>query len=653
MNLLQKRIDLYDELLRAARGDIPVDLIIQGGRILNVMTGEILPGDLAIHQGFIVSIFRKDMQAKQTIDARGLILAPAFIDPHVHIESSMVLPPAYAEVVAANGTGTILPDPHEIVNVLGLEGWSLMVDNAKDLPLRFLFDIPSCVPSKRGAEKSGADIQAAEVRELAQRGGRKLGELMSYDEIIAGEPVMSEIVKTGWQLGLPRDAHFPMVGVLGDLFGSLNPLQMGGVALGMLASRLLRWPGANALPLAIFTRQMRKQQYRDLNVYLTALGLTADHETYGPEINTKLDHGMRLMISSHVFTTMPMTMPILLQGVRKMRYKDAIGVCTDDMWPDDLLEMGGMVGVLRAMAKNGIAPIDAVRFATLNNAQRLAQAGIPEATLMGALAPGMSADLVLIDGPLKEFKIEMVIHEGKVVAQAGKLTNPVGDPRVPSLALNTVQLTPISEQTFSIAAPSELKNGTARIRVLSLPKPPALPFAKMVETDINIVDGQLDLEGYTRIAAFNRYGEMNGNPVIGLTQGYTLKKGAIASTLAHDSHNLIVIGVDAADMALVANTVISMQGGMAAVDSGQVIAKLAFPVGGLMTTSTVADMAPQAAAFRKAIGSLGLDPASPIMPFAVFSLPAVPGVKVTDQGLWDDERQALVSLFVSEEALAD
>ena len=301
MDLLKKRIDCYDELLQAARGEIPVDLAIQGGRILNVMTGEILKGDIAIHKGFIVSILTKNIQANKTIDARGKIAVPAFIDPHVHIESSMVLPPAYAEIAAVNGTGTVLADPHEIVNVMGVEGWSLMADNANDLPIRLFFDIPTCVPSKRGAETSGADIQAAEIKEMARRGGRKLGELMSSDEIIAGEPVMSDIVKAGWELGLPRDAHFPMINVLGGLFSSLNPLQMAGVMLGLLGSRLLHWPGLNALPLKIFTRKLRKQEFKDLNAYLVALGITADHETYGPEIQTKLDHGMRLMISSHVF----------------------------------------------------------------------------------------------------------------------------------------------------------------------------------------------------------------------------------------------------------------------------------------------------------------------------------------------------------------
>jgi adenine deaminase len=646
MGLFQKRMQHYDELLRAARGEIPVDLLIQGGRILNVMTGEILKGDLAIHKGFIVSLFTKNVQARQTIDASGKIALPAFIDPHVHIESSMVLPPAYAEIAAANGTGTVMADPHEIVNVMGVEGFSLMANNTADLPMRLFFDIPTCVPSKRGAETSGADVQVAEVREMARLGGRKLGELMSYDEIIAGEPVMSSIVKTGWELGLPRDAHFPMISVLGGIFSSLNPLQMAGVAAGMLGSQLLHWPGMNALPLAIFTHQLRKQEFKDLNAYLVALGLTADHETYGPEIQTKLDHGMRLMISSHIFLTLPQMMPILLQAVRRLRYKDPIGLCTDDLWPDDLLAMGGIAGVLRFLVKNGISPIDAVRFATLNNAQRLALAGIPEAALIGALVPGMCADVVLVADPLKDFKIDMVIHEGAVVAEHGKLTHPVPAPTVPAAAFNSVHVAPVSEETFCISSPAGLQNGPARMHLLNLPKPPALPFPDLEEADVPMVNGKVDPTGYILIAAFNRYGDGKKPPTIGLIKGYTLKEGAVASTLAHDSHNLIVLGTNRADMALAANTVLGMKGGMAAVRSGDVLATLAFPVGGLMTTGSVEAIAPQAAAFRKAIGSLGLDPKSPILPFAVFSLPAGPGAKVTDLGIWDADTQKLVPLFV-------
>ncbi len=646
MSLIQKRMEMYDELLQAARGDIPADLVIEGGRILNVLTGEILDGSITVHKGFIVSMFSKTPNALKRVDARGKIAVPAFIDPHVHIESSMVLPPAYAQAVAASGTGTVLSDPHEIVNVMGVDGFAMMQDNTEGLPLRLFFDIPTCVPSKREAEYSGADIQAPEIKAMARLGGKKLGELMSYDEIIHGEPIMTGIVKTGWELGLPRDSHFPMISVLGGMFNLFNPLQKLGVIVGMLGFQLTKLGMFNALSSKIFTGVLRKQEYRDLDAYLVALGLTADHETYGPEVQIKLDHGMHLMLSSHIFLTLPQMMPVLLQAVKKLKYKDAIGLCTDDMWPDDLLAIGGLAGVLRLLVKNGIDPVDAVRFATLNNARRLSQAGIAEAQFIGSLAAGMSADIVLIEEPLKDFKIAMVFHEGRLVAENGKLVQPVPPPIVPEKALDTVPLPLVTLQTFRINAPGGSAVTSVKVRALELPKPPGLPFPFLVEMEVPVKDGVLDTSGYTLIAAFNRYGKGSEKPTIGLIRSYSLKDGSVASTLSHDSHNLIVLGTNIEDMAAAINEVIAMKGGMAAVRKGALLAKLSFPVGGLMSLESISAMAPEAKAFREAIGKLGLDPKSPILPFAVFSLPAGPGARVTDRGIWNGDKQALVPLFV-------
>jgi adenine deaminase len=645
MSLIQNRIAAYDELRLAARGEITADLLLHGGKILNVLTGEILPGNVLIHKGFIAALFTKGGDARQKIDIRGMIAAPAFIDPHVHIESSMVLPPQYAEVVAVHGTGTILADPHEIVNVMGVDGFALMAENSNGLPVRFFWDIPTCVPSKRKVESSGADIRAAEVREMHRRGGRKLGELMSYEEIAAGEAIMTEIVKTGWELGVPRDAHFPMLELLGGVFNALSPLQKVGVFAGMIGAQVLRVPALSALPFQIIARQLRTSSYPDLNAYLVALGLTADHETYGPEMQVKLDHGMRLILSSHIFTFSPM-LPLLLQGVKRLRYKDAVGLCTDDMWPDDLLEKGGLAGVIRALIRHGISPVDAIRFATLNNAQRLAQAGIAEATLIGSLSPGMAADIALIAEPLGELRVEMVLHEGKVVAEHGRIIQSLPLPIIPPAALNTVQVPQIEVDSFRIPVPANASNGRVRTRVLTMPKPPALPFPEMIEEDIPLQDGYLDTSGYAVIAVFNRYGRCGDRPVLGLIKGYSLKAGAVASTLAHDSHNLIVLGTNPADMAMAARHIVSTKGGMAAVRNGQVLASLSFPVGGLMSDGSVVEIAHKAREFRQAIGSLELDPTNPILPFAIFSLPAAPGAKVTDLGIWDSRHKQMVSLFV-------
>ncbi|MBN2085988.1 MAG: adenine deaminase [Anaerolineales bacterium] len=644
MDLIQSHLANYAELVRAARGDAPADLLLQGGRILNVLTGEILRGDLLVHKGFIVSVYPRNAAARRTIDASGTVAIPAFIDPHVHVESSMVLPPDYAAAVAAQGTGTVFADPHEIVNVMGVAGFTMMNGNTAGLPLRMFFDVSTCIPSRRGAETSGADIRAPQVRAMARLGGRKLGELMSYDDIVRLDPVMTAIVRAGWELGLPRDSHFPMIDLLGGVFTALGPLQKAGVFGGMIAASLTGIRALNAIPFHIIVREFRKSGYRDLDAYLTALGPTADHETYGPEMQVKLDHGMHQIISSHIFMFGPMT-PLLLAGVRRQKYKEMIGMCTDDIWPDDLTAKGGMAGVIRDLARNGIDPIDAIRFATVNNARRLAAAGIPEAALIGALSPGMAADIVLVEGPLARMKIRTVLHDGAVVAEHGKLVSPVPKARIPARALNTVRVPPIRAGMFRIRAPKPDVSG-ARARILAMPRPPALPFADLIEEMVPVKSGYLDPVGYITIAVFNRYQKAPAPPMLGLIKGYTLKEGAVASTLAHDSHNLIVLGTNPEDMALAAAKVVETKGGMAAARGGKILANLAFPVGGIMTNRPLPEIAAGAMEFRKAIGSLGLDPSSPILPFAVFSLPAGPGAKVTDRGIWDGENGRLVGLLV-------
>jgi adenine deaminase len=290
--------------------------------------------------------------------------------------------------------------------------------------------------------------------------------------------------------------------------------------------------------------------------------------------------------------------------------------------------------------------VDAIRFATINNAQRLAQAGIAEATLIGALSPGMVADIVLVSEPLRQLKVDLVIHEGKIVAEKGKTVLDAPAPRIPEKALHTVQVPPVSPDTFRVLAPRMSGNGCVRARVLSLPKPPAMPFPTMEEAAIRIQDGFLDISDYLLIAVFNRYGNGKPGPVLGLIKGYSLKNGAAASTLSHDSHNLIVLGTNPEDMALAVNQVIQTGGGMAAYRNGAQLANIAFPVGGLMSPVPVEKIAESAGAFRQAIAKLGLDAKSPIFPFALFSLPVAPGAKVTDKGIWDPEKKELLPLLV-------
>lgn len=648
MDLLKTRIELYDELLKAARGEILIDVIIESGNVLNVLTGEIQKGNIGIHKGFIVSLFSKNIDAQQTINAARKTVIPSFIDPHIHIESSMILPTAYAEVVALNGTGTIFADPHEIVNVMGIEGFKLMINNSKNLPTRIFFDVPTCVPAKRAAESSGADIRANEIIEMINQGGKKLGELMSVDEIISGDPIMSDIIKTGWKECIPRDAHFHWL--LPNLAQAFTTLSLGAklkLYSGFIGGRFLRINRLYDLSANVLVNTLRNLDNRALDTYLVALGLTADHENYGPELQIKLDHGMRLILSSHIFS-FPEMVPLLLRAVRRQRYKDTIGMCTDDLWPDELIKEGGMLGFVKTVIRHGLDPVDVIRFATLNNAQRLAQAGIIEANLIGSIVPGQIADIIILDGSLKKVNIDTVIHEGQIVAKNGKLLRYSPSPEVPSPALETVKVPEISEKIFQIPRPSTIKDSTVMTRVLSLPKPPALPFPEIIKEEIPTDGSILDTEGYTAITVLNRYKDRKQPPSRGLIRGYPINDGALASTVAHDSHNFTVLGSNVSNMIIVAKKVIEMNGGLAASQNGKILANIALPVGGLMSTASLKELCQSAERFRNALDKLGLDPSNPIMPFALFSLPAVPGAKVTDLGIWDDRQKKLVPIFVED-----
>lgn len=646
MDLLKTRIELYNELLKAARGEILIDTIIESGNIVNVLTGEVQQGNIGIHKGFIVSLFNNNIDAQQTINALRKTVIPSFIDPHIHIESSMILPTAYAEVVALNGTGTIFADPHEIVNVMGVEGFKLMIKNSQNLPTRIFFDVPTCVPAKRVAESSGADIRANEIIEMIHQGGKKLGELMSVDEIISGDPIMRDIIKTGWEEGVPRDAHFHWL--LPSLAQAFTSLSLGAklkLYSGFIGGKFLRINRLYDLSVNVLVNTLRNLDNRSLDTYLVALGLTADHENYGPELQIKLDHGMRLILSSHIFS-FPEMVPLLLRTVQRQRYKDTIGMCTDDLWPDELIKKGGMLGFVKALIKHGLDPIDVIRFATLNNAQRLAQSGIIEANLIGSIVPGQIADIIILDGSLKKVNIDTVIHKGQVVAKKGELLKHSPSPEVPSPALQTVKVPEISEKIFQIPAPSIAKDGIAMTRVLSLPKPPALPFPEIIKEEIPIDGSILDTEGYTTITVLNRYKDKKQPPSRGLIRGYPINNGALASTVAHDSHNFTVLGSNVSNMIIVAKKVIEMNGGLVASQNGKILANIALPVGGLMSTASLKELCKSAEKFRNALDKLGLDPSNPIMPFALFSLPAVPGAKVTDLGIWDDRQKKLVPIFV-------
>ncbi|MBD3214722.1 MAG: amidohydrolase family protein [Candidatus Lokiarchaeota archaeon] len=642
MSLLDRRISNFDELLKAARGELPLDIAIRKIEILNVITGEILEGDIGIHKGFIVGLFDESLKANENINGEGKIAIPSFIDPHVHIESSMILPNSYSEIIAAQGTGTIFADPHEIVNVMGIEGFNLMKNNSQDLPVRIFFDAPTCVPSKRDAESSGADIRADQVTKMIELGASKLGELMSIDDIVSGDPILTDIIKTGWKNNIPRDAHFPLLD-LSQAFEMLSFKEKIGVYLGLIGSKITKGTHFNSVPTKILIKKMRQLDHSTLNAYLTALGDTSDHENIGPELRIKLDYGMRILLK----TPLSDLGGLLVESVKKLRYKDAIGITSDDVWLDELMEDGAMIGVIKELVGYGLDPIDAIRFATLNNAQRLAREGVKDMSLLGAIAPGMVADVILLNGRLKKFDVDIVINEGNIVAKEGKCISSIPKAKIPLEALKTIDVPQITENTFLIHSPKTDKQ-TIRTRILEVPEKSTLPLPMLSQEDIPIANGALDTSGYTMICVINRYGKSD-KAVKGLIKGFSVENGAIASTVAHDSHNFTIIGSNPNDMLLAAKSIIKSKGGITAYKNGNKLAHIPLPIGGLMSDAPIKNISNSITQYRKALDILGLDSSNPLLHFVVFSLPSVPGPKVTDLGLWDDQKGELVPLFMEDE----
>ncbi|MBD3197242.1 MAG: amidohydrolase family protein [Candidatus Lokiarchaeota archaeon] len=641
MSLLDKRISNYDELLRAARREIQLDIIIRDTNILNVLTGELLKGDIGIHKGFIVGLFDKSLKANNTIDGTGKTAIPSFIDPHVHIESSMILPNSYSEIVAAQGTGTIFADPHEIVNVMGIEGFNLMKKNTKDLPMRIYLDAPSCVPSKRDAESSGADIHAEDINTMIKSGAKKIGELMSIEEIISGDPILTDIIKEGWKNGIPRDAHYPILD-LSKAFGMLSFSEKIRVFSGLIGSKITKGKHFNSSATKILIRKMRQLDHSALNAYLTALGLTSDHENLGPELQIKLDYGMRVLLKSPLEDLGGM----LVESVKRLRYKDSIGITSDDVWLDELINKGAMIGVIKELVGYGLDPIDAVRFATINNAQRLAQAGFQDASLLGSISPGQVADIVLLNGPLDNFDVNIVINEGRIVAKGGKCIFSIPEAKFSPKALKTVNVPQITEDTIVLHSPNNTKD-KINTRILEIPEKAALPLPILSQERIPIKDGILDSSKYTMICVLNRYGKSK-KAIKGLIKGFPVENGAIASTVAHDSHNLTIIGSNPKDMSLAANSVVQSNGGITAYKNGKKLAHISLPIGGLMSDASINETSKSILQYRDALESLGLDSSNPLLHFVIFSLPSVPGPKVTDLGLWDDQKAELVPLFVED-----
>ena len=564
------------ELIKVARGDEPADLLLQNAKVVNVFTGDIQETHIAIVHSRIVGL--GDYPAREVVDLGGRYVCPGFIDAHVHIESAMVPPNEFARAVVPRGTTTVIADPHEIANVLGLEGIRYMLEMAKYNPLSVYMMAPSCVPAT-DMETTGAALHWYDLQTLQHEPYvLGLGEMMNFPGVVNGVPEVLDKLRA-FQ-GHVKDGHAP----------------------GLEGKGLMAYVAAN---------------------------IGSDHEcTTVEEVKQKLGLGMFVFLRE---ATNARNLRDLLPVVNEHTSR-RLCFCTDDRMPADLLDEGHIDHMVRVAIEEGVDPITAIRMATLNPSEYF------HLHDRGAIAPARRADLVVFSD-LHAPRAELVYRGGKLAARDGQVI-PWERPQRPTVLRSSMNVD-WSRLDFRVAA-----NGR-RARVIGL-IPDQIVTDHLVEelptrNGETLADPARDI---LKIAVIERH-LATGNVGLGFVKGFGLQKGAIASTVAHDHHNIVVAGADDESMFTAVQAIAATRGGMAAAYDDTVLAQLPLPIAGLMSDQPIETVRRQMDEVLAAARQLGSPLHDPFMALSFLALPVIPSLKLTDQGLVDVERFQLVSLFVS------
>ncbi len=551
------------ELIRAAY-EGKNTLVIKNANVVNVFTDEIVRADVAVYEDVIIGV--GSYSGENEIDAGGAYLAPGFIDAHVHIESSMVIPSSFMKVIMPHGTTTVIADPHEIANVAGAAGIRAMYKLTDELPLRVLFMLPSCVPATP-FEHSGAKLVAEDMEQFMHKSRiLGLGEVMDANSVINCSQEMLDKLRLFDKR--PIDGHAPMLEGMG------------------------------------------------LNAYRVA-GAFSDHEcsTY-EEVKQKLATGMNILLR---IGSAANNMDGVLRRIAEEKLPTRnMMFCTDDKHIEDIRREGHINANARMAVAAGIDPIDAIKMASYNAARAYGIRGV------GAIAPGYKADMVLLED-LKDFKVKQVISRfGRPYTGEEQIPSPILPPQV----FNSVRLPEISKYDLAL-----------RCHV-SAPVIKMIPHQLVTELVYRDVERDengcfIPSEGMVKLAVIERH-HATGSMAVGILEGLGIKHGAVASTVAHDSHNLVVAGDNDEDMLMAIESLRDCGGGYSVVSRGVVLARLPLPIAGLMTAAPVNDVLEIQQALLDALYSLGAKRDSdPLIALSFMALPVIPAVKLTDEGLFD------------------
>lgn len=596
---MNKRFPLHEvtkDLVAVAKGVKPAQMVIKGGKLINVNTGEIIPNmDVAITHSRIALVGDASHTIgsdTKVIDAQGYYISPGFMDGHIHVESSMMTVGEYARAVLPHGTTSIFMDPHEIANVLGMQGVGLMIEESRSLPLRTFVAMPSCVPAAPGFEDTGAHIGPEEIREA-----------MKWDEVV----------------GLGEMMNFPGV-IYGDDF---------------IHQELKETLVADKTITGHFSIQ---DTGADLNAYIAA-GIRCCHESVRAEdALAKMRLGMYAQLrEGSAWHDVKETIKSITENSIDTRYATLV---SDDTHPNTLIPLGHLDHVVKRAIGEGVRPITAIQMVTINVAQCF---GMDKD--LGTVSPGRCADIVLLSD-LTKVKVEKVIVNGELIAEAGKMLVDIPKVDYPNTAKNSMHLSKeLVNKDFVIATPNP-EMSIAKVRVIEIIEAKVGTYARECTLPVKegIVSNDVS-QDIIKAAVIERH-HGTGSMGKGFVKGFHIKEGAVASTVAHDSHNLLIVGTNDEDMALAGNTLAKVGGGMVAVKNGEVIALLPLPIAGLMCQETAEVVAKKVELLDIAWKNLGCDLVSPFMTMALIALAVLPELRLTNRGLVDTINFKLVDLFL-------
>jgi adenine deaminase len=588
--------NLNARLVRVALGEIPADLVVKDVRLVNVNTGEIEPNlDIAVKDGKIALVGNADHcvgNGTEVINAKDQYLIPGLLDAHVHVESSMLTLTQFARVVLPRGTTGVFIDSHEIANVLGLRGIELLIRESRKIPLKVFVGVPPCVPSAPGLETTGAEFGPKEVvRALRLEKTTGLGEVMSFSSVLAGDEKIFRKITAAKEAGKTVEGHAP--GLIG----------------------------------------------KELAAYISA-GIVSDHESStGREAIERLRRGVKLEIreGSIAKNLSALIKPILERGLDTRHCL----LATDDRDPRDLLREGHIDHVVRRAMEEGVDPVRAIQMATINTAKHF---GVSD---LGDLSPGRVADMIVVRD-LQKFKANTVFVNGTLVARAGKLLIQLPSFVYPKFVTESVRLRrKLTAQDFVVK--SDRPSGKVKVRIIAIREG---EIAMKHETaKLEVKNGGLSpdpTQNIAQVAVVERH-RKTGNIGLGFVKGFGVKKGALASSVGHDAHNIVVVGMDPADMARAVNEIARMRGGLVTVLKGETVAGLELPIAGLMSDRPAEEVSGRLGRLHLAAKRLGVRLESPFMVMGFLPLAVIPELRITDKGLVDVEKSELVELVVKSE----